>query len=75
MGKEERKTETGSKWVTGNQMREGIYTTLVDIRGGKYVDVDKKEEQKQDQNEKENLIVFVAHWLRAKATKEDFESK
>lgn len=56
-------------------MREGIYTSLVDIRGGKYVDMDKKEEQKQDQNEKENLIVFGAHWLRAKATKEDFESK
>lgn len=47
-------------------MREGIDRTLVDVREGTCVEMGKKEEQKQDQTVKENLIISGADWLRVK---------
>lgn len=46
-------------------MREGIDRTLVDVRGT-CVEMGKKEEQKQDQTVKENLIASGVDWLRVK---------
>lgn len=56
-------------------MREGIDRTLVDVRGGTCVEMGKKEEQKQDQTVKENLIVFGADWLRVKGRPKTTGSK